>query len=503
MEIYKDCAWRLSEKIKTQEITAEELMNSIFDRIAKVEPKVHAFTEYYKEDSLKEAKNIDTQIKQGKKVGKLAGIPLAVKDCICVKGRRTACGSKMLENYYPLYNATVVERLLSEGTIVIGRTNMDEFAMGSSTESSYFGKTYNPWDLSRVPGGSSGGSGAAIAADETIISLGSDTGGSIRCPASFCGAYGIKATYGRVSRYGIVAYSNSLEQIGPLTKCVKDSALMMSIMAGHDPMDSTSAKVPVDDYLSFLEKGVEKLKIGMPKEFFGEGISKDTMKIVKNGISLLEKKGAEIREVSLPHIRYALPTYYLIAMSEASSNLARFDGIRFGYRTKNKEAVEKLLKDANAQKKILSQWAAEFMITRSEGFGPEVRRRIILGTYALSAGYQDQFFLKALKVRTLIKNDFLNALKDVDVLAGPIMPRSAFKIGEKTEDPIEMYMEDILTVPINLAAVPSLAVHSGFDGNNMPVGMQIMGKYFDEKTVFRVGHALEMALNLGERKPNL
>ena len=496
-------AWELVEKIKTQEITSEELMHQCFERIEKIEPKINAFTEYYKEESLEQAAKVDKDIKNGQKGGLLAGIPLVVKDCISWKGKRTACGSKMLANYYPLYNATVLDKLNAEGTVCIARSNMDEFAMGSSTESSYFGPTSNPWDLTRVPGGSSGGSGAAMAADEGIISLGSDTGGSIRCPAAFCGVVGLKPTYGRVSRYGLGAYSDSLEQIGPITRCVKDAALMLKIIAGFDPLDVTTAEVPVDDYGAEIDQGIEGLVVGVPKEFMGPGIDADTKKQVKNAISVMEKKGAEIREVSLPHIEYALPTYYLIAMSEASSNLARFEGIRYGYRTKNKKAVEELIEERKNQGNPVAPWAAEYMISRMEAFGPEVRRRIILGTYALSAGYQDQFFVKALKVRRLIKNDFENALKECDLLAGAVMPHTAFKMGEKTEDPIQMYMEDILTTPINLAAIPSISINCGFDSNNMPIGLQIMGNYFQEKTIFRMAYTIEQELKLFNKKPEI
>jgi aspartyl-tRNA(Asn)/glutamyl-tRNA(Gln) amidotransferase subunit A len=504
MELNRDCAYSLLQKLETQEITAEELVNACFSRIDAVETKIHAFTIQYREEAIKSAKQIDKDRKNGKKVGALAGIPIGIKELVAVKGHQCNCGSRMLENYISPFDAHVIEKLVREGqSIIIGRLNMDEFAMGSSTESSYYGITKNPWDLTKVPGGSSGGCGAAMIADESILSLGSDTGGSIRCPAAYCGVTGIKPTYGRNSRYGIVAYSNSLEQVGPVTKCVQDSALMLEVMAGFDPRDSTSANVPVEKYTQFLEGGIEDLTIGIPKEFFGEGIHPDVTKAVKDAIKIAEKLGAQLQEVSLPHIKYALPTYYLIAMSEASSNLARFDGLRFGYRTKNEELVKDIYSRYKRQKIPISETAAEFMVSRMEGFGPEVRRRIILGTFALSAGYSDQYYIRALKVRTLIKNDFLKALKDCNVLIGPTMPNTAFAIGTKTDDPLQMYMEDILTVPINLAAVPSMSINCGFDRSKMPIGLQIMGRYFDEKTVFRLAHTLERKLGFYTQRPNI
>jgi aspartyl-tRNA(Asn)/glutamyl-tRNA(Gln) amidotransferase subunit A len=342
-----------------------------------------------------------------------------------------------------------------------------------------------------------------MSADEAILSIGSDTGGSIRCPSAYCGVTGIKPTYGRNSRYGISAYSNSLEQVGPLTKCVKDTALMLEIMAGYDARDSTSANVPVDEYTKFLDGDIGKITIGIPNEFFSAGIDADVVKAVKDGIKSLENMGAQVQEVSLPNVQYALPTYYLIAMCEASSNLARFDGIRYGYRTKNKDAVKNIITRFKAQNIPISEFGAEYMVTRMEGFGPEVRRRIILGTFALSTGYADQYYTRALKVRTLIKNDFVNALKKCNLLIGPTMPTTAFKIGKCTDDPIQMYMEDILTVPINLAAVPSMSLNCGFDKNKMPIGMQFIGRYFDEKTLLRTTYALEQKLGLYKQRPAL
>ncbi len=479
-------ATELLAKIKQGETTPTEILDACFARIDAVDAKLHAFTLLERESALATAKEITIRIKQKKKVGRLMGLPLAVKDCISVKGSQTACGSKMLEGYKPPYDATVIDRLVRQANaVVIGRTNMDEFAMGSSTESSHFGPTYNPWNLKCVPGGSSGGSGACVASSEAPIALGSDTGGSIRCPAAYCGISGIKSTYGRVSRYGLVAYANSLEQIGPMARTVEDCALLLSIMAGHDPRDSTSPDVPVPDYTKELGEDLSGLVIGIPKEFFGGGLKPEVGAAVKNGYKILEQQGAEIREVSLPHIEYALPTYYLIAMSECSSNLARFDGLRYGFR------------DDEEKMNVIESYSK----TRREGFGPEVRRRIILGTYALSAGFYDMFYIKALKVRTLIKDDFLKALETCNLLVGPTMPSGAFEIGSKLDDPLQMYLEDVLTVPINLAGVPSLSVPCGFTATGMPIGMQIMGRYYDEATVLKAGYAFQQKTDFHRQRP--
>ncbi len=497
MDLCREFAFSALERLNNQEITAEELVQACFDRIDAVDSKIHAYIALYKEKAIQQAREVDKLRKRNKPVGQLAGIPLGVKDLISVKGQQCGCGSHILQNYIAPYDAHIIEKLVRQaGAIVIGRLNMDEFAMGSSTETSFYGKTFNPWNIAYTPGGSSGGSGAAMAADEGIISLGSDTGGSIRCPASYTGTTGIKPTYGRNSRYGIVAYSNSLEQVGPLTKCIKDSALMLQIMAGYDKRDSTSAQIPVDHYSELLDGGVDQFVIGVPAEFFGEGVHPTVKKAVQDALSILEKMGAELREVSLPSLKYALPTYYIIAMSEASSNLARYDGLRYGYRTSNTEAVKNIQKRYKQANIPISETAAEFMVSRQEGFGEEVRRRIILGTFALSAGYADQYYLRALKVRTVIKRDFLHALQSCDVLIGPTMPNTAFQIGTKTEDPLQMYMEDVLTVPINLSAIPSLSLNCGFTAQHLPIGLQIMGNYFDEKTILRVAYALEQKQQL-------
>ncbi|MDI6639723.1 MAG: Asp-tRNA(Asn)/Glu-tRNA(Gln) amidotransferase subunit GatA [Methanocellales archaeon] len=446
--------------------SVEEVIQSLFDKIER--SKLNAFITLAKEQALEEARRVD---KHGAK-GMLGAIPIAIKDCISTRGIQTTCGSKILEGYVPPYDAHVIERLKADGAIIIGKTNMDEFAMGSSTETSYFGPTRNPCDLSRVPGGSSGGSAAAVAGGEVPIALGSDTGGSVRCPASFCGVVGLKPTYGLVSRYGLIAYANSLEQIGPFARNVKDVALLLDVIAGYDPRDSTSMDKKCE-YTKELRDDVSDVKIGVPKEFFGEGIDEDVEKAVWSGIKVLEDIGASYTEISLPHTKYSLAAYYIIAMSEASSNLARFDGLRYGLR---------LGKDKD--------WHTTFSEIRANGFGEEVKRRILLGTYALSAGYYGRYYLKALKVRTLIKRDFEVALKDTSVLITPTMPFPAFKIGEKIGDPLALYLADVNTVPINLAGVPSISVPCGFVGK-LPIGMQIIGRHFDEATILRTAYAFE------------
>ncbi len=453
-------------KKRAEDESVEEVVTSLFDNIEKSE--LNAFITLAKESALKEARKVD---RNGAK-GALGGIPIALKDCISTKGIETTCGSRILKGYVPPYDAHVVERLRAEGAIIIGKTNMDEFAMGPSTETSYFGPTKNPHDLSRVAGGSSGGSAAAVAGEGVPIALGSDTGGSVRCPASFCGIVGLKPTYGLVSRYGLIAYANSLEQIGPFACNVEDVALLLNVIAGYDPRDSTSMDKKCE-YTKELRDDVSDVKIGVPKEFFGEGIDEDVEKAVWNGIKILEDVGASYTEISLPHTKYSLAAYYIIAMSEASSNLARFDGLRYGLR---------LGKDED--------WHTTFSEIRAQGFGEEVKRRVLLGTYALSAGYYGKYYLKALKVRTLVKRNFDAALKDVDVLITPTMPFPAFKIGEKTDDPLALYLADVNTVPINLAGVPSISVPCGFSGK-LPIGMQIIGRHFDEGKILRMAYTFE------------
>jgi aspartyl-tRNA(Asn)/glutamyl-tRNA(Gln) amidotransferase subunit A len=461
--------------------SAEEYLSRLFEKIEK--SSLNAFTTLARESALKQARKFDKKPGQGL----LAGVPIAIKECISTKGIETNCSSRILRGYVPPYDAHVIERLKAEGAIIMGKTNMDEFAMGTSTETSCFGPTKNPWDPGRVPGGSSGGSAACVAADEAPCALGSDTGGSVRCPASFCGIVGLKPTYGLVSRFGLVAYANSLEQIGPLTHTVEDTALLLEVISGHDWRDSTSAEK--GSYLPGLKDGVSGLKIGIPKEYFGEavgeGVDGRVESAVWDAVHTLESLGATWQEVSLPHTKFALAAYYVIAMSEASSNLARFDGLRYGLR----QGEDK-------------DWHTTFSEIRSIGFGPEVKRRILLGTYALSAGYYGRYYLKALKVRTLIKDDFLRAFKDVDLLASPTMPIPAFRIGERINDPLSLYMADVFTVPINLAGVPAISVPCGFAGH-LPVGLQLMGPHFGEATVLRAAHAYEAATPFHEARPEV
>ena len=484
-ELYKLTAIEVSEKIRSGDLSAEEYLYSILERIKHVEGEIHAFVTVVEENALETAREIDRKVKRGEDLGSLAGVVVAVKDNICTRGIRTTCSSRMLENFVPPYDATVIERLKAADAIIIGKTNMDEFAMGSTTETSYFGVTRNPWNLNKVPGGSSGGSAAAVIAEETTVALGSDTGGSIRCPASYCSVVGLKPTYGLVSRYGLISYANSLEQIGPLTRSVEDCALLLSVISGHDSRDSTSVDLPAKDYLKNLDD-MRDIKIGLPHEFFGEGVEDDVKDAVLKAIGKLEDLGASCLEISLPMMKYALAAYYIIAMSEASSNLARYDGLRYGYR------------DENAR----GSFDEVFSKNRREGFGAEVRRRIILGTYALSAGYFEQYYIKALKIRTLIRRDFEKALKDVDVIVGPTMPLLPFNIGEKIDDPLKLYMCDILTVPANLTGCPAISIPCGFK-NGLPVGMQIIGRPFDEDTILKVAYAFEQSTDYHKLRPSI
>jgi len=463
---------QVKEKIK--ESSAEEVTAGYLETIGK--SKINGYVTV-SDKALEQAKKIDAEGHEGP----LAGVPIAIKDNISVVGLPNSCGSKILEGYIPPFNAHVIEKLLAAGAVILGKTNMDEFAMGSSTETSHFGPTANPWDLERVPGGSSGGSAAVVAAGEAPFALGSDTGGSVRGPAAFCGVVGLKPTYGAVSRYGVVAYANSLEQVGPLANNVEDIAVLMDVMAGYDRRDSTSIDSKTE-YRKALVDDVKGLKIGIPKEFFGEGIHPGVEKAVWDAIHKYESLGATWEEVSMPNIKYALASYYIIAMSEASSNLARFDGTRYGLR-------------ANGE-----NWHAMVSKTRAEGFGTEAKRRILLGTYALSAGYHDKYYLKALKVRTLVKQDFDKALSKVDLLMAPTMPNPAFKIGEKIEDPLTLYLSDVNTCPINLAGVPSISVPCGFT-DGLPIGLQIMGKPFDEPTVLRAAYTFEQNTDYHTKRP--
>lgn len=485
MSLNRLTAHELHEKLTSREISSLEITEAVFQRIDEVEDKVKAFVTVTRETALAKAREVDEKIARGEKIGPLEGIPVVIKDNMCTEGVPTTCSAKMLHNYIPPYNATVVEKLKAAGAVLVGKSNMDEFAMGSSTENSRFFPTRNPWDTERVPGGSSGGSAAAVAADETIYSLGSDTGGSIRQPASFCGVVGLKPTYGTVSRYGLVAFASSLDQIGPFSKDVTDCARVFNIIAGHDPMDSTSAEFEVPDYTRFLTGEVKGLKIGIPQEYFIEGTDPEVLNLVKQAIKKFEDLGAVCEEMSLPHAEYALPVYYLIATAEASSNLARYDGVRYGYRDESAEDVVTM-----------------FMRTRSEGFGAEVKRRIMLGTYALSSGYYDAYYLKALKVRTLIKRDFDRAFEKFDIILSPTSPTPAFKFGEKVDDPIQMYLSDIFTISVNLAGIPGISIPCGFV-NGLPVGLQLMSKPFGEGTLFRAAYAFEQNTEYHKVKPNL
>ncbi|RLI06054.1 Asp-tRNA(Asn)/Glu-tRNA(Gln) amidotransferase GatCAB subunit A [Candidatus Bathyarchaeota archaeon] len=484
MELYWLTAQEIQEKILNREIKVEEVVQIVLERIRQVEDKINAFVTVCENEALQQARKIDKKIVEKEKLGRLVGIPIAIKDNISTKGIKTTCGSKILENYVPPYNATVVEKILAEDAIIIGKTNMDEFAMGTTTETSYFGPTKNPWDLSRVPGGSSGGSAAALAAGETFLALGSDTGGSIRCPASFCGIVGLKPTYGLVSRYGLIAYANTFEQIGPMARTTYDCALLLNVIAGWDPKDSTSVQIQTSDYVEKLTGDFKKLKIGIPKEMIGEGTEDKVLKSLFNYVSKLEEFNVEWTEISLPTLDYALPAYYLIAMSEASSNLARFDGVRYGYRVQDLDL----------------DWNQVFSKSRREGFGAEVKRRIILGTYALSAGYYDKFFLKSLKAITLIKEDFEKAFKKFDVLVSPTMPILPFKLGEKINNPLALYLCDVDTVPVNLVGIPAITFPCDFQ-ENLPVGVQVMAPPFKEDLLLKISYLSERKLQFNKFKP--
>jgi len=474
VELYNLTAHELSDMIKNKEISAVELTKAQLDRIEKVDQKVESYITVCHDEALKKAEEIQKKIDSGEINSPLAGIPMAIKDNICTKGVTTTCASRMLYNFVPPYNATVVEKLNSQGAVLVGKVNLDEFAMGGSTENSYFKKTKNPWDLERVPGGSSGGSAAAVAAGEAVFALGSDTGGSIRQPASFCGVVGMKPTYGRVSRFGLVAFASSLDQIGPLTKDVTDCALVLNAITGHDPMDSTSADIEFPDYTKSLINDVKGMKIGIPEEYIGEGLNPEVKNAVMNAVKVFEQLGAQCETFSLPVTEYAIPAYYLISSAEASSNLARYDGIKYGFRAEKYTDLLDLYKQ-----------------TRSEGFGTEVKRRIMLGTYALSSGYYDAYYKKAQQVRTLIKNGFDKAFEKYDVIIGPTAPTTAYKIGEKVNNPLEMYLGDIYTVSVNIAGLPGMVIPCGMDSKGLPVGLQLIAKAFDEATLLRAAYTFE------------
>ena len=477
MSLHKLSLCELQKKFTAGEVTATEIVRAYFLRIGQVEPKVKAYVSQTKEAALSQASALDERLKGWRKTKPMTGMPLAIKDNLCTEGVRTTCSSRMLQQFIPPYDATVIAKLRDQDYILLGKANLDEFAMGSSTEHSAFGPSRNPWNLQHVPGGSSGGAAAAVAADECVAALGSDTGGSIRQPAAFCGVVGLKPTYGRVSRYGLVAFASSLDQVGPITKDVPDAALLLGAIAGHDPLDSTSADLPVPDYMKALKKkDLKKLTVGVPVEYFADGLDPEVESSVRAAIDELKSLGGTIKEIHLPRTDAAVAVYYVIATAEASSNLARYDGVKFGLRAKETKDLLDL-----------------YMKTRQEGFGPEVKRRIMLGTYALSAGYYDAYYGKAQAVRTLICEDFRAAFKDVDLIVTPVTPTPAFKLGEKSEDPLQMYLSDIYTISVNLAGLPAIAVPCGFSKAGLPIGVQLIGRPFEEETLLRAAHAYEQS----------
>jgi len=484
VELYQLTIHEARDRLAAGEISALELTEAVLERILAVDNEVKAYLTLTPESALDQARAADERRAAGEDAP-LLGVPLAIKDVLCTKGVPTTCGSRILENFVPPYDGTAIARLKGAGGIILGKTNTDEFAMGSSTENSAFFTTHNPWDLSRVPGGSSGGSAAGVAADECLGALGTDTGGSVRQPAALCGVVGLKPTYGRVSRYGLIAFASSLDQIGVLTKDVADAALLLGAIAGHDPCDSTSLDAPVPDYTAALTGDVTGMRVGVPQEYFIEGMQPDVEAAVRAAVDQLADLGAEVQEISLPHTDYALPVYYLVAPAEASANLARYDSVRYGLRVDGGGLVE------------------TYKATRGQGFGPEVKRRIMLGTYALSAGYYDAYYLKAQKVRTLIKADFDAAFEQVDVIVAPTTPTTAFRIGEKMDDPLQMYLADVFTLSMNLAGICGLSLPCGFDGAGLPIGLQVMGPALGEEAVLRVAHAYEQATEWHRRRPEL
>ena len=478
MNITELTVHELQEKIKNKELTITEINEAYVKRMKEKEPEVQAFITELTDQTIEQVKKIQEKIENGETVNELAGIPIGIKDNICTKGVKTTCASKMLENFVAPYDATVMNKINNKEMINLGKLNMDEFAMGSSTETSYFKKTKNPWDLSRVPGGSSGGSAAAVASNMVPWALGTDTGGSVRLPASFCGIVGLKPTYGLVSRYGVIAYASSLDQVGVLTKDVRDCATLLNVIAGHDEMDSTSIDTGAKDYTKSLQKDIKGLKIGIPKEFYGEGINPEVKASLDEAIKKYKEMGAVVEEISLDIAQYALATYYIIACAEASSNLGRYDGIRYTHRSPEAKTLKEVFKKS-----------------RSEGFGTEIKRRIILGTYVLSSGYYDAYYKKAQQVRTLVMNEFNKAFEKYDVIITPTSPTTAFKIGEKSTNPMEMYLADICTVSINIAGLPGISIPCGVDSDGMPIGMQIIGKKFDEETIIKAAYAYEQETN--------
>lgn len=475
-----------SRLIRKREISPKELTESVLDRISKLEGKLNSYITVMGEKAIDAARTAEDEISSGSYRGPLHGIPIGLKDIFVMKGVPATCGSKMLENFFPPYDATVTKKILDAGAVIVGKNNMDEFAMGSSTETSYFGPSKNPWDVERVPGGSSGGSAAATAASLCLGSVGTDTGGSIRQPASYCGVVGMKPTYGRVSRFGMIAFASSLDQAGPITKTVEDTALILNAISGHDPRDSTCVNTPAPDLTLSLKDSIKGVKVGVPGEYFIPGMDREVEEAAKKAIALVEDLGGEIIDISLPHTEYAVLTYYIIAPSEASSNLARYDGVKYGFRAGGAGTLRDM-----------------YLKTRADGFGNEVKRRIMLGTYALSAGYYDAYYLKAQRVRTLIKRDFDEAFKKVDVIMAPTAPEVAFRLGEKTGDPIKMYLSDVLTIPCNIAGLPGISIPCGFSADGLPIGIQVLGKPFDEGSVIHVAHAYEQHAGWKERRPPL
>jgi aspartyl-tRNA(Asn)/glutamyl-tRNA(Gln) amidotransferase subunit A len=512
MSLLDRTAAELLADLASRKISARQLVEESLGRICSRDGEVHAFLSLDGDRALEQAKEIDARRAAGKPVGKLAGLPVAIKDVICTKGQKTTCGSKMLENFVPPYDATVVRKLREADAILIGKTNMDEFAMGGSTENSAYFKTGNPWDTSRVPGGSSGGAAACLGARMVPLSIGTDTGGSIRQPAAFCGVTGLKPTYGRVSRYGLVAFASSLDQIGPMACSVEDVALLLEVLAGHDPRDTTSANLPTSEYRQSLSKPLAGLKLGLVKEHFGPGLDGEIETAVREAVKTYQSLGATVKEISMPHSKYGIAVYYIIAPSEASSNLARYDGVHYGYRCDEKAMLAELeserqkldaAKDAAALKHLDSPLVRMYRQTRAEGFGPEVKRRIMLGTYTLSAGYYDAYYLKALKVRRLIRGDYDAAFADVDFVVGPTTPNPAFKIGEKSGDPLAMYLEDLYTVPTNLAGVPGISIPCGLTKAGLPIGLQLQARPFDEERLLQAAQMYQTATDWHTKAPNL
>ena len=492
----RDTAASLLARMASGETTAEEVTRAYLDRATALDGQVHAFLHRDAERSLAKARDVDARRKAGAPLGRLAGVPVAIKDVLCTEGEPTTCGSKMLEGFRPPYDATVIRKLAEADAVVVGKTNMDEFAMGSSTENSAFGPTRNPWDLDRIPGGSSGGSAAAVAADFAPIALGTDTGGSIRQPAALCGIVGLKPTYGRLSRYGLIAFASSLDQVGPFSHDLADAALLMEVLSGRDPYDATSVDFAVPPYAANLDKPPESLRVGLVREFFGEGLAPEVEASIREAIRVYEGAGATIKEVSLPHSKYGVAAYYLVAPAECSSNLSRYDGTIFGHRAAD-------FSPKYPGEEDLPPLIRMMMASRAEGFGPEVKRRIMLGTFALSAGYADQYYNQALKVRRLIRNDFDAAFAEVDVLIGPTSPSVAFKLGERTADPLAMYLSDIYTITTNLAGIPGLSIPCGLSKSGLPIGMQLLAPAFAEDNLLRTARVFERATDWNTRRPKL